>query len=264
MQLYKEWCINMTNRVGFMAPLEKFDSVILKMDNPGYSSLYAFDEAAAAKIREEGQSKGFDRFDTYADHLLIDIDEGEEGLARAEARLSGYAYEVWSSGGKGFHLVLPHDPIMDKRLPYSHQKIVEKLNVVSDPIYHASRLISLPGRVHPKTKKRKSFLRSVEGRKLEVELEERPKIDFKFRDAEGDLFSALMRMADMTKYSPYVGTRHLTIFGMALDLKKAGIGFETACELLYNVNNTWKQPKSRDEVVAAVKGAYRYKGAIYA
>lgn len=264
MQLFKEWCISMKNRVGFMTPIEKFESVILKMDNPGYSSLYAFDEAAASKIREQGHSGGFDRFDTYSDHLLIDIDEGVEGLEKAEARLSGYAYEVWTSGGKGFHLILPHDPIMDKRLPFSHQKIVEKLGVVSDPIYNASRLISLPGRVHPSTKKRKSFLRAVEGRRLEVQLEDKPKIEFKFKETEGDLFAALMRMADLTKYSPYVGTRHLTLFGVALDLKKSGVSFEGAVEMCHLVNNTWKQPKSREEVLAAVRGAYSYERVNYA
>jgi hypothetical protein len=94
---------------------------------PGYSSVYAFYEPDARMIRMQGNSRGFARFPVYAECLILDIDGGDEQMKRVIPKLDamGLGYQVYISGGKGYHIYIPHDPIYSPDLPYSHLKWVE-------------------------------------------------------------------------------------------------------------------------------------------
>jgi hypothetical protein len=241
-----------------MIETTKLDKIVKTHCNPGYASIYQFDEDAALDIKSTGMSRGFDRFDVYAESLTIDIDEGDVGLKAAEGRLSEYGYEVWSSGGKGYHIVINHEPVFDKRLPYSHKRVVEELGIICDTsLYQPGRILSLPGRVHPKTKKKKEYIRSHEGKLLEFKLEEKPKINFDFDGVDEDASTVFMRLADLTKYSPYKGQRHMTLWTLSRTMSKSGISYEDAIVMLQMINRMWKEPKDPAEVTAACEQGYR-------
>lgn len=237
---------------------------LLKLRDPGYSSVYMFDEQASKEITERGHSQGLKQYEVASDHLLMDIDSGEEGLRQVQEVLGrlNLKYEVWSSGGKGFHVILKHPLICSKHLPYSHKKWVEGVGlgtVVDTTIYQHGRLISLPGRVHPKTKKRKELVSCTDGYELDLPIIEEPATKFElnvYNDLEL-LAIGLTRFADMVNTPPTPGHRHTKLWGTAKDLAAAGLAFETVLDIAQRVNETWEHQKSPKEVEAAIAQAFK-------
>jgi hypothetical protein len=247
-----------------MVPLNALDS-LQKLPNPGYISVYMFSEDAALKIKQSGTSKGLQQYPVAADELVIDIDNGDEGLAEVEVVLEaqGLAYQVWSSGGKGYHVCIPHPLVCSEDLPYSHQQAVQGLGLKVDmSLYQHGRLISMPGRVHPKTKQKKRFIRQVEGKNLDLKIVKKPDLQFNFDDRAGldELASGLMRVVNMLNTPPSPGNRHTKMWGAAKDLADAGLQFDTVLDVMGRVNESWDVQKDEAEIRLAIEQAFKTTG----
>ena len=260
MRLYKEWTQVVQKRKGLMLPLESF-SKLIDLANPGYSTVYAFLEEDALQIKEAGHSRNLDQYPVAASELTLDIDNGDAGLTPVVSLLTslGLKHQIWSSGGKGYHVVIPHELILSKDLPYSHRKVVESWGIETDfSLYQHGRLLSLPNRVHPTTKRRKLLVREVEGQLLQVPIIPKPSsptFNFTMGGGVEELTVALLNLAKITEAAPKEGNRHTTIWGAAKDLFRAGLDIETVYNLLEKVNESWPVPKSPQEVRNAVNQA---------
>lgn len=258
---YREWCSKVQNRKGLMVPVTAIPN-LLKLSDTGYASVYMFKEADALEIRASGHSAGFDKYEVAADALVIDIDNGDLGLQVVMNALHSrrLAYEIWSSGGKGYHVVIPHDLVTSTHLPHSHKKAIEEMGLVVDTsLYQHGRLLSLPGRVHPKTKKKKRLLQIVDGKRLDLKIVVKPEPVFNFDEHLGlsELTKGLKRVIDMIEAPPSPGNRHTKLWGAAKDLADSGLSFDTVVDIMEGVNGTWDDKKDPSEIRLAVEQAFR-------
>jgi hypothetical protein len=247
-----------------MIPLSKMH-FILDLPSPGFASVYAFSEQDALLVRERGHSRGLSEFSVWADRVAIDIDQGDEGLLPVLSILDakGLGYEVWSSGGKGYHVFIPHEPIYSPHLPYSHLSFLRSIGVSCDEtIYQHSRVLRLPGTVHLKTGKRKQFYMRKDGMQPTIPIVERPKFDFKPGLGTKSFQSALMGAMSLITNPPPTGQgkRHTLLWGVAKDFAEAGTPYLTALGVLLEVNRSWQKPKPVEKVELAVSQAYRQMG----
>jgi hypothetical protein len=260
-ELWMEWSQS-KNRSGAMIPLSKLDWIMANVYNPGYQSLYFFSREDAQEIRARGHSRGFSQYAVFAGSLVIDLDDGEASVHRLEARLAelGYGYDIWFSGGKGYHIILFHPLLHSRWLPYSHRVFVEQLCPEADfSLYQHGRLISLPGRVHEKTGKRKRFIKTVKGVNVDIPIIEPPVDVFNFTPGGGlnEFQAGLRRIADLSVIEPTPGNRHTALWGASKELAKAGVPMETTLALILEVNQRWQHPKSVEDATASVHQAYK-------
>lgn len=257
---YREWCLKPNQRRGCMLPLPmiaKFEQA----PDAGYASVYMFDEAAAQTIKAQGSSVGFARFPVYADNLTLDLDKGEEQLAAVVRKIDGFSYKVYASGGKGFHIIIPlTEMVCGKNVPYSQRRWAEALNAEVDlSLYQAGHIISLPGRKHPKTGQQKRLISVVPGETLSLSLVEatQPTFTIAADPNQSELEKGIWRLLALLQSEPGVGNRHVALWATARHLADAGLEFDTALNLLTEVNNTWDAPKSEEEVRIAVQKAFK-------
>jgi hypothetical protein len=267
MKYYREWVPKLKNRCGRMVDLDTLKNIMEVRYDSGYASLYAFDEQTSQQIKGLGNSRNWDDFTAYSDHLIVDIDDQvpEQAGARTDAlseklKGMGTAHEVYNSGGKGYHFVIPHQWIGSVDLPHSHRKYAEDvLGIVSDTsIYHTNGLISLPGRVHPTTKAKKRLVFKCPGDEIDLQIVKKPELTFNFSDlGVSDMGVALTNLQMLATCPPTPGKRHTRLWGVATDLARTGLDIETVTKLLQGVNDSWPDKKSPGEVETAVQQAYR-------
>ena len=260
MRLFWEWVKQPNKRAGNMVPAEVL-ATSASHRNAGFRTVYGFYESDAALIRATGSSSGLAYYTPCSDSIIIDLDDGEKTLPILLDRIlaRGLRCEVWSSGGKGFHLVLSHALICDKRLPYSHLRYVEELTTglkFDDTLYRASSLISLPGRLHNKTKRKKCLIEIWEGENVVFELFDKPEKTSPLGDDVTMLTEAISHLQDLSVRQPREGNRHNRLWLCAKCFQEAGISRETSEELLIAVNAQWENPKDEAEVKEAVRQAY--------
>jgi hypothetical protein len=265
MKLYREWCKRPDSRKGCMLP-ESQINLLLKSADPGYASVYAFDEDAAKSLIESKSSAGMSRFPVYTRSLIMDLDNGPEQLALAEAKLAdlGLGYEVWFSGSKGYHIYIEQDALCSGRnVPYSQRLWVEGIQVGADlSLYQHGRILSLPGRIHAKTGKRKEKVKDVSGSLLTLELKDPPQgvsFDFKPSGGMGELEAGLWKAIQALASEPAPGNRHTRLWSTALHFADAGVSYEATLELMHKVNEQWQAQKTIAEVEAAVSQAFKRK-----
>lgn len=261
MRLHWEWVKQPNKRVGNMVPANIL-ATASSHRNAGFRSVYAFSEADALAIRNTGSSAGFSFFTPWSDTLTIDLDDGDKTLPIVLQRVLslGLRCEVWSSGGKGYHLVLFHALIGDKRLPYSQLKFVASLMAglkFDDTIYRASSLISLPGRLHVKTGRKKRLLEIWEGEVMNLDLFDKPEPTGMVGDDLTMFQEAVSHLQDLSVRQPREGQRHNRLWLCAKCFAEAGIERGTVEELLLAVNSQWENPKDEAEVIEAVRQAYQ-------
>jgi hypothetical protein len=258
---YREWCSKPNLRKGRMLPLEAL-ALMERTTDPGYCSVYMFSEADAEAIASTGTSKGMNKYPVHSDMIYIDIDTGETEARRACKILKdeGLGYSVYSSGGKGYHIVVGLDKVYSGfNVPYSQRKWVEKREIACDmSLYQAGRLISMPGRIHPVTKARKTLLATVTGKPAVLELIDppAPKFDYSQGDDTDSLKLALVQLSIMANNPPAEGNRHTSLWSVAKSLSEGGLSLECSVELLTLLNDSWPTPKDASEVERAVVGAY--------
>lgn len=266
---YREWCEQPNRRKGRMYKEEDFNKLIRNLQDPGYSSVYSFSEADAQEIKESGMSRGMSKYEVGADRLTIDIDrdilkEAQEVMSTVVRKLDvlGYTYEVWFSGGKGFHIIIPHELIVSKDLPYSHKIAVEKLAIpnVDYSLYQHSRVLSLPGRIHPKTRKKKSLVTCKDGDMIDIQIVEKPSGMWNFIDVVKDPGMIFSQLSYAYNANPMNGSRHKILWGTAKDMAESGISYDLAKDLLLFVNSKWSSPKEESEVLRALNQGYGREG----
>lgn len=256
---FREWCRIPAHRKGLMLPLKTI-AQFEKAPDAGYASVYMFDAEATAAIKDAGNSSGLAQYSVYTDTLTLDLDQGEPQLVRVREAIKGLAYRVYDSGGKGFHVVIQLDQMISgTNVPYSQRKWAEALNVDADlSLYQAGHIISLPGRRHPKTGKRKALVDIVPGASLSLPLLAPPVRTFSISESnQSELEQGLWRLISLLRQEPGVGSRHVALWATAKHFADAGLAFDSALDLLTEVNETWQEPKSLDELLAAVRQAYK-------
>lgn len=260
---YREWARYPNRRRGLMIKESILPKIISSPYSSGYVSVFSFTEQDALQIKESKSSRGFERFSVGASKVVIDLDQGLDQLIHAEEILQslGIGYDLWQSGGKGFHPILDTPLQFHEHLPYSHLQFVKSLGIegIDEAIYRHGSLISLPGRIHPKTKNPKTFVKRVVGDSVEIKIVEKPKFNFLDKKIHGlGLSEALMLISDLSLTEPPIGGRHVAIWGAAKDLLNTGVSTNTAYELIMSAMKNWENPKSSEEVIRAIDQACRY------
>jgi hypothetical protein len=266
MKLYREWTLKPEHRRGSMLLQSQIDLICKGSGDSGYASVYAFDENAAKEIIASKSSAGLARYEVYTDVLVMDLDGGDELKQQATSILDalGLAYTVWFSGSKGYHVVIPLDRLYySKILPYSQRVWVEKQGIKADlSLYQHGRILSLPGRVHPKTGKRKELVEVAKGSTLTLELVDPPKefqVDFKPLGGLSEFEAGLWKMLQSLGDEPSKGNRHTRLWSTAQHFADAGVSYETSLELMHKVNESWVLAKDAEGVELAVSQAYKRK-----
>ena len=256
--LYAEWCSKPKRRRGVMLPEPMLGKI-----NEGFRSVYLFDKEAAEEIKQSRSSKTIKRFTPHSHTLFIDLDQGDKGLARVKEWLKDNRLlaQIYTSGGKGYHIHVPHQYVCSRDLPYSHRVLVESLGAGADPsLYHVSHLIAMDGRKHPKTHRRKQLIESVQGEKeLEIPLiETPPKLTFSnFENIEDNLSLGLVKLEMLISNEPGVGERHQSLWTCAKNFVDAGCAPETVMDLISKVNSRWQNAKTTEELEEVLRQAMR-------
>ena len=263
--LYREWAQSVKSRKGRMVS-EKAINTLLKIPDPGFVSVYQFDKVAANQISANGHSRGMDQFAVYSSNLTFDIDTGMEGLTAVCSALEvqGLGFVIYESGGKGYHVVLDHDEICGKDVPYSHKLAAQTIlgpavEHIDMTLYQHSRLISLPGRIHPVTRRRKKFCVAVRGKMAIVELVEKPENGYVslFEDVQVDGTSrALCQALDLTLSPPESGGRHKALVMLTFRLLEAGFSPDASQEILERVNETWPEQKDLKDLQKIIQSIF--------
>ena len=259
---YYEWCPDVFRRKGTMLKSSVFPKIVNSKMCSGYRSVYSFSKEAAMEIRESRSSAGLDRFEVGADRIAIDLDDGEKQLKEVEVILQreGLHYDVENSGGKGFHIFIPTDFMCDVNLPYSHLQFLLDLGIDCDEsLYQAGRILSMIGRVHPKTKIKKHHVKTVEGKMADVKIVEKPVFTFSGGDQEstGGLAEAMILTSSLAINEPRPGGRHIAIWSLSKDLIKCGLADTTIHDLMNNIVRKWDNPKTDEEIIKIIAQARR-------
>lgn len=275
--LYHEYAIQPFERRGVMVPRSSLPDFFSRPD-AGYCSVYAFDQAAVFSIRAQGDSTNLSRFSVYSDRLWIDVD-GSDSSPQEVERIKVYTREltkqfiaedfdftVWSSGSKGFHVCIKIAPMQGKDVPYSQLLYVrDTLNVVSDfSLYQHARLLSNPGRVHPKTGKKKEKVFEHKGKTVpEIPIISAPKkseIDPDSLTSKDLLRIGYSRLVSLVLDAPIAGGRHTAYWSVASQLLESGMDLQTVCGNLLFCNRLMPDPKSDEDVLRACNQAAHQLG----
>lgn len=235
-----------------------FDKIIESSSDSGYRSVYSFSKQDAMEIKDSRCSKGFDQYEVGTDVVPIDLDDGARQLEEVESILNreGLGYTVWFSGGKGNHIFIPTDLMVDRDLPYSHLQFLTGLGIEADSsLYQHGRILSLPGRVHPKTKVKKYFVKEVVGHMANVEIVKKPIFTFSggCQESTTGLAEAMMLLSNLSINEPRKEMRHTELWGVGKDLVRCGLADATIYDLLNTVMGKWDVPKDEDKLVNIVK-----------
>ena len=237
--LYREFAPRVFCRSGNMLPAEEVAK------KQGFCSIYAFEENAAKEIIAQGNSKGLGRFPVWADKIVFDLDNGEEGLQELTAwcQERSLGYRVYESGSKGYHCEIDHIPVLSRHLPYTHKILADSTGVPCDPtLYQTARLYRLPGTIHEKTGKPKQLVECVDGDAI-LEIGVRQPIERKFniRDVEdAELLPFFLNaVSNLIGNSPGRGFRHTRLWQLAKDAGRCGLSYETTLELLLTCATSW-------------------------
>jgi len=256
--VYFEYCRTIADRIANMKPAEFFDT----LKDGGFRSVYGFSEETAHHIVMTSESRGFKRFEVYADTLFMDFDNQKEAAEKTikTLRKLGVKFDVYTSGGRSVHLHIPHKPMWSKHLPHTHNVVASKISDKFDPtLYRHNSIFRLDCSVHSKSGNVKKLIRSFDGRLLTFSIVEKEEFDSSVISDGNIPFDYLLNrmLTNMTIVSE--GNRHNTLFSLGLDLIDYGFSDETCLELLQAINSNFQDPKPESEVVRAFKGSCDYR-----
>ncbi len=269
--LFHEYALTPNKRNGTMVPRSSLPDIYSRPDS-GYCTVYAFDAHAAAAIRAQGDSKGMGRFAVYSDRLWVDFDADEIEEARQRARElasrlkeEDYSFTVWFSGGKGYHVCVKIEPMHGKDVPYSQSQLLKSWTIACDySLYQHGRLLSNPGRLHPKTGIKKHKVMEWSGsRLLSIPMLEAPQREVVNPDTLSDAqlaTIALHRAQSLILDAPMPGMRHTSYWSAAMQMIEAGMDRDLISGLLCWANKFFPNPKSDEEIWRAVDQALHQSG----
>lgn len=92
----------------------------------GFASLYAVTERDVQAIEQAGTTSGF-KGSVWNEALWLDFDS-YEAAERTESKLKelGYAYSIYDTGGRGFHVAVVRDALPSHLLPAQDKKWAEE------------------------------------------------------------------------------------------------------------------------------------------
>lgn len=262
---YREWAPALNRRKGLFIPDSNFE-LIKNYRNPGYSSIYLLSKEDAQTFKASGSSSGVKDCPVAAYELWIDIDTGLTGLEPVASKIeeAGFEFDLYSSGGKGYHIRIPHALLYDIRLPHSHKMFLKRLlgaafAQVDATLYQHGRLLSLPGRIHPKTGNQKTFLKHFPGSRPIIDIvDTEVKANFEKFNPNLELLSeGLLAAFDLSCIEPGKGGRHMALWKTAKTLADAGLEFYTVLDILNGVNSLWTDQKTSDELQQVVSSIFK-------
>lgn len=271
MQLYYEYALTPMTRSGTMVPKSALPDIYNRPDS-GYCTVFAFDKFAAEAIRAQSNSQGLGRFPVYSDRLWIDIDRDNLSEANAYTKIVAnilkrldYSFSVWESGGKGYHVCVKISPMFGHDVPHSQRCFVETLQLQCDySLYQHGRLLSNPGRIHPKTKKKKSkvweYIGSVQPSIPIVQAPIKSVIETDLLTNEDLIRLAYSRLGSFLLDAPLPGNRHTAIWSIAMQMFEAGMPHELVLHTMLFLNSQLPSPKSKEEVCLAINQALAQSG----
>lgn len=261
MTYYVEWAPALTARFGAMIPTEDLASQV-----GGWRTVYEFSELTAKEIIASGSSKGYDKFPVYSDTLFIDMDLGETGVHELTQKLNylGFGFQVYSSGGKGFHFHIPCVPMEGYDVPYSQYAFAktELTDHLDASLYRPGSLIALPGRVHIKTGALKTLVGDYCGMRLvEIPMRATPRIQRSEVPIQPHSPAAwqfaLQKAAKFIQSPPGNGFRHTRLWSLAETMCDAGLSYDCAAEICLRLGSF--VGKEDDDVIGIIDRAYEDK-----
>lgn len=260
---WREWGRHVNWRCGNFLPENLIYQLALKKFNPGYTTHYMFPEKVGREARKLQSSKGLAKT-VGGYYLIMDFDDGVTQIPATEKELQklGIGYDLFQSGGKGFHFYLYHDLLWSPYLPYSQKHwVLNNLSVEPDlSLYQTTRLVALPGRVHRETKLRKVLIKSVPGKTLALSIIQPPEKElrvFKRKEQKEQLIQGLLRCITLLHAAPKIGNRHTALWGTSKDLLQGGLHPKAVHDLLSQINNYWEKNKDDKEVIKAIEQAIK-------
>ena len=275
--LYHEFSLQPNLRSGLMVPESSLPD-LFKREDSGYCSVYKFDEKAVFAIRAQGSAKGLGRFPVYSDRLWIDIDrddkDGVSGVERARAyarelankfKQSDYNFTVWFSGSKGFHICIKITMMVGEAVPHSQAEWLRAQGLEIDySLYQHGRLLSNPGRLHPKTGKKKELIMVNNGTiiptipilSLPIKTLMQPD-ELSKSDLARIVFS---RASNLILDAPLCGMRHTSFWSFATQALEAGLPKEWVFGTLSYVNEFLPDPKSKEDILRSIEQAQSQLG----
>lgn len=270
--LYHEFAPQPELRNGTFIPVSSLPDFYARPDS-GYCSVYKFDGVAAATIRAQGNSQGLSRFPAHSDRLWIDLDAADSSEA-AKEKTRAYTREitkqlqardlkfsVWFSGSKGYHIAIKIHPMSGLDVPFSQLEFVRnELSLECDySLYQHGRLLSNPGRLHPKTGMKKHKVYQFDGGTLlSIPILQAPKkqiVASSSLTAQDLARIGLSRVSSLIQSPPLPGMRHQSIWSAASQCLEAGMSKDLVFGILCYANSLFPDPKEQDEILRAVTQA---------
>lgn len=252
--MYREFCSRVGSRSGNYLPESLIAELTAKKRCKGFSSLYAFNAQDVLPYRYAQTSSLTKFYEVFSDYILIDVDTGDKDIIEILSKIEGYQYDLATSGGKGYHIYLYHQPISHVALPYS-QKIWVQINfgeLVDTCIYEQNRIVANYGRLHHRTGRPKMLLRKQTGKRLELPIVEGFDASEK-RIEPMELSDVYLKMMEVTQISPSIGNRHMSLWLIGKGLYSNDYSKNAIFEILSNLNSNFEHPKSEQEVVQIVR-----------
>lgn len=258
-------------RNGLMVPRSALPD-LFNLPDSGYCSVYAFEQSAKWAIKAQGSSQGLSRFPVYSDRLWIDIDAADDSPQEVERvkqytrdltrkfQALDYSFTVWDSGSKGFHIAIRIEPMFGKDVPWSQAEWVRGAGITCDfSLYQHGRLLSNPGRLHPKSGRKKSKVFEHKGSvTLNVPMliaPSKPDLDLETLTDSDMGKIALNRLGSLIYDAPLPGMRHTSYWSTASQCLEAGLKYDLVLGLLCWINKMSPSPKDESEIERAVKQA---------
>lgn len=273
---YHEIALQPFMRSGLMVPRSALPD-LFKLEDTGYCSVYAFEESAKWAIKAQGDATGLSRFPVYSDRLWIDIDSADSTPQEVERvkeytreltrqfKTLDYSFTVWDSGSKGFHIAIVIEPMFGRDVPWSQLQYIKAAGITCDySLYQAGRLLSNPGRLHPKTGRKKTKVFEHKGSVIlsipMLKSPDKPDLDSDSLTDSDMARIALNRLSCMIQDAPLPGMRHTTMWSVASQCLEAGLKYDLVFGLLCWVNKMNPSPKDEAEVERAVRQAAQQLG----
>ncbi len=230
-----------------------------RWEHTGFTSVYAFPAATAAKIREQRSTKGLAQCSVYSDCLFTDYDN-EEGAAEefgALLRDQGVGFTKWHSGGRSIHYHVGLKPMLGVGVPYSQRQWMAKHAPKADlAIYTHAGLYRLPGTYHFKYPgQRKKLLENNAGNDLEIPLQ--PQISVTVDPGEGEegYYRFLGKLLEFRVRS----NRHIHAYKICKAALSAGVEADRTRHLLFQWNQTnCHPPKDEWKLTKLLENVYGY------
>jgi len=240
--------------------------VIYRNDLPpgGFVSLYSIPEETAHSIVETGTTRGF-KGTVWSERLWVDTDN--EAASKAvidKVKELKYDYQLYTSGGRGFHVGILRNTTPSHLLPLFDKKWTEKTFEGHDSsIYTHLHLFRLPGTVHEKTGYQKKLIEVGGVRAIEADYNTligdkgvpNDLIDNMVYTGGGrSIFDVKSIMYNSTPQDN--GERHVHLVRCLYALKSQGVLLSHARWWVGEVNKTYLDRKTEENLDQLVKSIY--------